>query len=60
MDATQRTIDMTPTWREAAQMIAAVLENGTDHGRDLARAELYRMAELLDQHIADAGAEPGR
>lgn len=32
-----RTIDMTPTWPQAAQIIAAALENGTDKGREAAR-----------------------
>jgi len=43
-----RYIDMTPTWPEAARIIAAALENGTDKGRDAARAELFRMADILD------------
>lgn len=47
-----RTIDLTPTWRQAATIIAAALENGTDTGREAARAELFRMAELMDQ-LAD-------
>ena len=44
----RRYIDITPTWREAAQIIALALENGTDKGRDAARAELFRMADMLD------------
>jgi hypothetical protein len=43
-----RTINITPTWRQAAQIIAAALENGTDAGREAARAELFRMGDLLD------------
>jgi hypothetical protein len=42
-----RYIDMTPTWPEAARIIAAALENGTGAGRDAARAELFRMADVL-------------
>jgi hypothetical protein len=42
------TIDITPTWQEAAQIIAAVLENGTEAGKAPARAELFRMAQMLD------------
>lgn len=45
---TRRFIDVTPTWRTAAQIIAAALENGTDAGREAARAELSRMADMLD------------
>ena len=59
-----RTIDMTPTWPQAARIIAAALENGTDKGRDAARAELFRMADLLHalqaQQRQDAAAREGR
>lgn len=51
-----RTIDLTPTWRQAAQIIAAALEHGTETGREAARAELFRMAEILDQLLAEAKA----
>lgn len=52
-----RTIDMTPTWPQAARIIAAALENGTGAGREAARAELFRMADILDQlHQAPAPA----
>ena len=44
-----RTIDLTPTWPQAARIIAAALENGTGAGREAARAELFRMADMLDQ-----------
>ena len=46
--ATITQIDLTPTWPEAARMIAAALENGTGEGRTMARAELFRMADILD------------
>lgn len=45
---TNRFIDLTPTWQEAATIIAAALENGTGEGREMARAELFRMAAILD------------
>ena len=45
---TTRTIDMTPTWPQAARIIAAALENGTSTGREAARTELFRMADLID------------
>jgi hypothetical protein len=41
-------ISLIPTWQEAATIIAAALENGTGKGRDMARAELFRMASILD------------
>jgi len=49
MTEQSRTIDMQMTWRIAASIMAAALENGTGTGRDAARAELMRMADLLDQ-----------
>lgn len=63
-----RTIDLTPSWPQAARIIAAALENGTGAGREAARAELFRMAEILDQlHTQPAPAlfevittKPGR
>jgi len=48
----KRTIDITPTWPQAARIIAAVLETGTDKGRAAARAELFRMADLLDKLLS--------
>lgn len=38
-----------PTWNATAAILAAALENGTDKGRRLARAELAHMAALLDR-----------
>ena len=46
---TTKTIPIDMTWSAAAQIIAAALENGTDKGRDAARAELFRMAQVLDE-----------
>lgn len=66
MADTTRTIDMRMTWRMAAQIIAAALENGTGAGREAARAELFRMAEILDamndqqREAAEAQAEADR
>lgn len=53
---TSRFIDLTPTWQEAAAIIAAALEGGTGTGRDMARAELFRMAAILDDLKADQTA----
>lgn len=50
---TSRFIDLTPTWQEAAAIIAAALENGTGTGREMARAELFRMAAILDDLKTD-------
>jgi hypothetical protein len=46
---TTETIDLTPTWAGMLPALLAVLEGGTDEGRDLARAELVRMAEIADR-----------
>lgn len=46
-----RYIDMTPSWHQAAQILAAALENGTSTGRDAARTELLRMGTLLDGFV---------
>lgn len=43
-----RSIKIEMTWKQAAQIIAAALENGTSTGREAARAELARMADILD------------
>ncbi len=48
-----RYIDATPTWATAAQIIAAAIENGTDTGREAARAELSRMGKMLDAMKAE-------
>lgn len=53
---TSRFIDLTPTWQQAAAIIAVALENGTGTGREMARAELFRMAAILDDLKADQTA----
>ncbi len=44
-----KTIDITPSWHAAANIIALVLENGNAKGKSDARADLLRMAELADK-----------
>jgi hypothetical protein len=48
------TVDITPSWGFAAQVIAAALEDGTAEGKRLAREELFRMAKALDAQNAKA------
>lgn len=45
-----KTIDMTPTWQACAKIYIAVLENenASFTGKREARAELVRMAKILD------------
>lgn len=50
------TIDMTPTWEQTAGMLAMIFENGTEEGKQMAKEELLRMGQLLDELInADTG-----
>ena len=47
-----RTIDMTPTWTETARMLAFIMENANENGRDHARKEIIRMGEIIDAYRA--------
>ena len=50
------TVDMTPTWSVAAQMIAHIMVKGTDEGREDIKSEVLRMGEIIDnqkQSIAE-------
>lgn len=42
------TIDMTPTWTAIMPILLAAMENGTDEGKRIARAELMRLAGIVD------------
>ena len=55
-----RTVGIAPTWTEAALIIAEVIENGSELGRNMAREELFRMAEILDQLNSEAQKEAGQ
>lgn len=41
-------IDMTPTWAGIMPGLFAVLEDGTEIGKKLAREELMRLAKSMD------------
>jgi hypothetical protein len=43
-----RTIDMTPTWTEAARMLVFIMENANETGKEQARKEIMRMGEIID------------
>jgi hypothetical protein len=47
--AAPRTIDMTPTWTEILGIYLAVLQDGNEQGRSIARLEMRRMAEAADK-----------
>jgi len=43
------TIDMTPTWSTAMDIIIMMFENGDDVGKDLAKQELRDIGKMLDE-----------
>jgi hypothetical protein len=47
---TEKTIDLTPTWREILPALLAIYEGGD---RQVALAEFAQMAELADERVAD-------
>lgn len=53
---TVATIDITPTFAQATANCMAVLENGDEEGKRIARAELMRYARELDRLAAAAGS----
>ena len=57
MTENTRSIPLVPTWRVAVQILTTALENGTGTGKEAARAELLRMADILDQ-LRDQQDEP--
>ncbi|SEN67316.1 hypothetical protein SAMN05216227_102027 [Pseudorhodobacter antarcticus] len=44
-----RTIDMTPTWTETANMLVAIMQNGDAAGKVWAYSEVRRMGEIIDR-----------
>lgn len=42
------TLTVEMKWKQAARYILAGLEDGTEKGRELARSELMRMADVAD------------
>ncbi len=43
-------IDCTPTWEGVTQVLLAVLEDGSEEGKRIAREELVKMAKVADAH----------
>lgn len=52
-----KTVDMTPTWVQTITMFNAILEAGTDEGKEMVWKELTRMATLLDEYNSGWGDE---
>jgi hypothetical protein len=46
-----KSINLTPTWEGILPALLAVLEDGTETGKKLAREELKRMAKIADFYI---------
>ena len=49
---TTSTIDMTPTWTVAAQIISMTITSGSEEGRSLAAKEVERMGAHIDAQNA--------
>ena len=43
-----KTVNMTPTWAMAVEIYMACLENTSEKGKEGARAELRRLARMVD------------
>ena len=50
-------LDLSPTWAGIMPALIATIENGTCEGREIARAELARLADSVDSHNAKTRAE---
>ena len=48
----KETIDITPTWEGLLPALLMVLERGNAKGREEVLAELRRMAQIADLHVA--------
>lgn len=48
-------IDCTPTWTGLMPAFFAVLEDGTDEGKKIAREELMRLAKAIDAQNKKGG-----
>jgi len=43
------TVDMTPAWSTAMDIIIMIFENGDDEGKALAKQELRDIGKMLDE-----------
>ncbi len=50
-------IDITPSWSAAIAICIAALEDGTEYGKRLARAELHSMGKHLDSAFPGRGPD---
>ena len=47
-----KTVDMTPTWSTAMDILILILESGDDEGKARAKQELRSLAKQVDQKNA--------
>ena len=47
-----KTVDMTPSWSTAMDILILMLESGDDEGKELAKQELRNLAKQVDQKNA--------
>jgi len=52
MEQEKQTIDLTPSWVEAANICLVVLESGTPEGKKQAKQEILKMARIADEYKA--------
>jgi hypothetical protein len=50
--ASTGSVAITLTWSGTLPMLIAVLEDGSEEGKQIAREELARMAELADRYVS--------
>lgn len=48
----QKTVDLTPSWESAAEILILVMDNGTEEGKRLAKEEIRNMARAADRALA--------
>ena len=47
-----KTVDMTPSWSTAMDILIMILESGDDEGKERAKQELRSLAKQVDQKNA--------
>ena len=47
-----KTVDMTPSWSTAMDILILILESGDDEGKERAKQELRSLAKQVDQKNA--------
>lgn len=55
---TTDSIDIKATWKATAQVLIALLQDGTETGKQLAKEEILRMADVADLHVQSQGVVP--